>query len=68
FFYDMLMEKKKCRCYLGSKRHKCCWHGLKVVKVTHLERTYENVEDFKAILDALPESRVEEYVSFGLEL
>ncbi|MED6156189.1 hypothetical protein PIB30_012204 [Stylosanthes scabra] len=39
-----------------------------VVKVTHLERTYENVEDLKAMLDALPESHVAEYVNFGLEL
>ncbi|MED6156179.1 hypothetical protein PIB30_012194 [Stylosanthes scabra] len=69
FFYEMLMDKKKCWCYHRSWHLKCCWwHGLKVVKVTHLERTYESVEDFEAILDALPETRVEEYVSFGLEL
>ncbi|MED6156186.1 hypothetical protein PIB30_012201 [Stylosanthes scabra] len=72
FFYEMLTDKKKRERYLRryhrSWRHKCCWHGLKVVKVTHLERTYENVEDFKAILDALPETCVEEYVSFVLKL
>ncbi|XLT07922.1 hypothetical protein HN51_053721 [Arachis hypogaea] len=56
FFYEMLMDRKKCGCYLRSRSKQCCWHGLKVVKVTHLERTCENVEDLKAMLDALPES------------
>ncbi|QHO33404.1 uncharacterized protein [Arachis hypogaea] len=68
FFYEMLMDRKKCGCYLRSRSKQCCWHGLKVVKVTHLERTYENVEDLKAMLDALPESPVEELITFGLEL
>ncbi|XLQ98744.1 hypothetical protein HN51_053697 [Arachis hypogaea] len=68
FFYEMLMDKKKHGYYLRSWSKPCCWHGLKVVKATHLERTCENVEDLKAMLDALPESPVEEYITFGLEL
>ncbi|XP_052110104.1 FBD-associated F-box protein At4g10400 [Arachis duranensis] len=68
FFYEMLMDRKKHGCYLRSWSKPCCWHGLKVVKATHLERTCENVEDLKAMLDALPESPVEEYITFGLEL
>ncbi|MED6146399.1 hypothetical protein PIB30_034127 [Stylosanthes scabra] len=34
FSYEMLMDEKKCWCY--SRHHKCCWHDLKIVKVTHI--------------------------------
>ncbi|MED6163865.1 hypothetical protein PIB30_084139 [Stylosanthes scabra] len=68
FFYEMLMDRKKCQCYLRSRSNECCWHGLKVVKITHSKRPYENVEDLKAMLGALPEeSYVAEYIIFDLE-
>ncbi|MED6157220.1 hypothetical protein PIB30_021417 [Stylosanthes scabra] len=68
YFYEMLMGNKKSKCYCCSRHYKCWWHGLSVVKVTHLERTYENVEDIKAMLNALRESDAEEFITFGLAL
>ncbi|XP_057736607.1 F-box/FBD/LRR-repeat protein At5g22660-like [Arachis stenosperma] len=68
YFYEMLMGSKKGKCDCCSRSFKCWWHGLKVVKVTYLGRTYENVEDLKAMLDALPEFDAEEFITFGLEL
>ncbi|RYR40537.1 hypothetical protein Ahy_A09g046291 isoform D [Arachis hypogaea] len=70
YFYEMLMGSKKGECYCFSRGPECWWHGLKVVKITHLERTYENVEDLKAMLNALPfaDNYEEEFISFTLEL
>ncbi|MED6217850.1 hypothetical protein PIB30_021491 [Stylosanthes scabra] len=72
YFYEMLMGCNKCKCDGRLMHPKIWWHGLKVVKVTHSGRTYENVEDVKAMLNALPkpepESDVEEFITFALEL
>ncbi|XP_057732042.1 F-box/LRR-repeat protein 13-like [Arachis stenosperma] len=70
YFYEMLMGSKKGECYCFSRGPECWWHGLKVVKITHLERTYENVEDLKAMLNALPfaDNYEEGFISFTLEL
>ncbi|MED6137393.1 hypothetical protein PIB30_064663 [Stylosanthes scabra] len=70
YFYEMLMGSNKCKCDGYSMHPKRWWHGLKVVKVTHSGRTFENVEDVKAMLNALPEpkSDVEEFITFALEL
>ncbi|KAL4355757.1 hypothetical protein AHAS_Ahas09G0018600 [Arachis hypogaea] len=70
YFYEMLMGSKKGECYCYSRGPECWWHGLKVVKITHLERIYENVEDLKAMLNALPLPRNydEEFITFTLEL
>ncbi|MED6156192.1 hypothetical protein PIB30_012207 [Stylosanthes scabra] len=72
YFYEMLMGRDKCKsngCLMHPQRW---WHGLKVVKVTHSGRTYENVEDLKAMLNALPEpkpkSDAEKFITFDLEL
>ncbi|MED6159472.1 hypothetical protein PIB30_042670 [Stylosanthes scabra] len=55
YFYEMLMDSNKCKCDGCSMHFKRWWRCLKVVKVTHLGRTYENVQDLKAMLNALPE-------------
>ncbi|MED6135701.1 hypothetical protein PIB30_049102 [Stylosanthes scabra] len=68
YFYEMLMGNKKVKRYCCSRRYKCWWHGLNIAKVTHLERTYENVDDIKAMLNALQESDAEEFITFGLAL
>ncbi|XLR08667.1 hypothetical protein HN51_063671 [Arachis hypogaea] len=70
YFYEMLMGSKKGECYYFSRGPECWWHGLKVVKITHLERTYEIVKDLKAMLNTLPLSRNydEEFITFTLKL
>ncbi|MED6147026.1 hypothetical protein PIB30_040134 [Stylosanthes scabra] len=70
YFYETLMGSNKCKCDGCSMHPKIWWHDLKVVKVAHLGRTYENVEDVKAMLNALPESEsdAEEFITFALEL
>ncbi|MED6137396.1 hypothetical protein PIB30_064666 [Stylosanthes scabra] len=70
YFYEMLMGNNKCKCDGCLMHPKRWWHGLKFVKVTHSGRTYENVEDVKAMLNALPEpeSDAEEFITFALEL
>ncbi|MED6139146.1 hypothetical protein PIB30_081143 [Stylosanthes scabra] len=58
-FYKMLMGNKvKCCCC--SRHYEGWWHGLNIVKVTYLERTYPNVEDIETMLNALPESDAED--------
>ncbi|MED6156193.1 hypothetical protein PIB30_012208 [Stylosanthes scabra] len=73
YFYEMLMGSNKCKCNGCLMHPQRWWHGLKVVKVTHLGRAYENVEDLedlKALLNALaePKSAAEEFITFALEL
>ncbi|KAL4355761.1 hypothetical protein AHAS_Ahas09G0019000 [Arachis hypogaea] len=70
YFYEMLMCSKKGECHCYSRGPECWWHGLKVVKITHLERTYANIEDLKAMLNALPlsDNSKEEFITFTLEL
>ncbi|MED6156195.1 hypothetical protein PIB30_012210 [Stylosanthes scabra] len=70
YFYELLMDSNKCKCDGCSMHFKRWWRCLKVAKVTHLGRTYENVKDLKAMLNALPEpeSDTEEFITFALEL
>ncbi|MED6137397.1 hypothetical protein PIB30_064667 [Stylosanthes scabra] len=70
YFYKMLMGSNRCKCDGCLMHPKRWWHGLKVVKVTHSGRTYENVEDVMAMLNALPKLKynADEFITFALEL
>ena len=59
------MGKKQGDCYCSSRHTKCCWQGLKNVKVTSSVKTDENVVDFKTMLDALSTSAGHQNISLG---
>ncbi|MED6185428.1 hypothetical protein PIB30_056959 [Stylosanthes scabra] len=68
FFHEMLMGNKRGECYCSSYNRKCWWHALKIAKFSCSFMAADEDADFKAMLDASPNSHEEKTITFSFSL